>query len=264
MEITKHQPGMFSWADLATPDVEGSKKFYTQLLGLDFVEMPMGEQGVYVMFNKGGKSVFAMFQMDESMMAQSGGQPFWQSYFTVDDADATTGKAKDLGGNLIMGPFDVFDSGRMSVLSDPTGAVFSVWQPKENIGAELFGEPGALAWNELYTTDTDAASSFYGGLFGWSVRSGPSPGGEYFEYALGDQSACGMLEIKKEWGEIPPHWSIYLAVADLDEALKSARDMGAGEVMPPMQIEDVGRICLVRDPQGAYVNFIQIDPQRMG
>ena len=255
---------MFSWADLATPDVEGSKKFYTQLLGLEFVEIPMGEQGFYVMLNKGGKNVCAMFQMDDSMMAQSGGQPFWQSYFTVDDADASTARAKDLGGNLIMGPFDVFDSGRMSVLQDPTGAVFSVWQPKENIGAELFGEPGALAWNELYTTKTAAAAAFYGGLFGWSVRSGPSPGGEYFEYRLGDQSACGMLEIKKEWGEVPPHWSIYIAVGDLDDALKNAKDMGASEVMPPMDIEDVGRICLIRDPQGAHVSLMQIDPKLMG
>ena len=73
-----------------------------------------------------------------------------------------------------------------------------------------------------------------------------------------------MLEIKKEWGEVPPNWSIYFAVAELDAALNSARKMGACEVMPPMKIEDVGRICLIRDPQGAYVSFIQIDPKLMG
>ena len=93
---------MFSWADLTTPDVEASKKFYTQLLDLDFVEMPMGEMGAYVMLNKGGKNVCAMFQMDDSMKAQTGGHPFWQSYFTVDDADASTARAKDLGGNVIL------------------------------------------------------------------------------------------------------------------------------------------------------------------
>ena len=256
---------MFSWADLATPDVEASKKFYTQLLDLDFVEMPMGEMGVYVMLNKGGKNVCAMFQMDDSMKAQTGGHPFWQSYFTVDDADTSTAKAKDLGGNVIMGPFDVFDSGRMSMLQDPTGAVFSVWQPKAHIGADLFGEPGALAWNELYTTDTDAAAAFYGGLFGWSAQKGPTPdGGEYFEYKLGDRPACGMLEIKKEWGEVPPNWSIYFAVAELDAALKTAKEMGASEVMPPMEVQDVGRFCLIRDPQGGYVSLIQIESKLMG
>ena len=262
MGITKHQPGMFSWADLTTPDLEGSKKFYTELLGLDFVGVPMGEYGVYVMLNKGGKNVCAMFQMDDSMKVQTGGHPFWQSYFTVDDADESTAKARDLGGNVLMGPFDVFDAGRMSVIQDPTGAVFSIWQPKDHVGADLFGEPGALAWNELYTTDTDVAAGFYGGLFGWSAQKGPAPdGGEYFEYRLGDRSACGMLEIKKEWGEVPPNWSIYFAVADLDSTVKNAKDMGASEVMPPMEVEDVGRFCLMRDPQNAYVSFIQINPK---
>ena len=100
---------------------------------------------------------------------------------------------------------------------------------------------------------------------GGRLQSGPSPDeGEYFEYKLGDRPACGMLEIKKEWGEVPPNWSIYFAVAELDAALKTAKEMGASEVMPPMEVQDVGRFCLIRDPQNAYVSLIQIDPKLTG
>ena len=43
MKIDKHEPGMFSWADLGTTDPEGAKKFYSELLGLEAMDLPMGE-----------------------------------------------------------------------------------------------------------------------------------------------------------------------------------------------------------------------------
>jgi predicted enzyme related to lactoylglutathione lyase len=67
MEITRHEPGMFSWADLATPDREGSTKFYTELLGLEATEMPVGGGVVYVTLSKGGKNVCAIYEMGEEM-----------------------------------------------------------------------------------------------------------------------------------------------------------------------------------------------------
>ena len=76
MEVTKHEPGMFSWADLGTPDVEGSRGFYTAILGLESTEMPMGDTGMsYTMLSKGGRSSCAMYPMPDDMKEMTGGPP---------------------------------------------------------------------------------------------------------------------------------------------------------------------------------------------
>ena len=260
MEITKHEPGMFSWADLASTDEKGSRRFYTELLGLNATAFPMGEDAEYVVLSKDGKSVCAMYEMSPEVRQQAGGRPFWHTYFTVESADDAAAQVKSRGGAVVREPFDVMGEGRMAVAQDPTGAVFLVWEPKSGIGAQVFGEPGALAWSELYTHNTEAASDFYAGLFGWSVnRTRGANNDEYFEFQIDGRSAAGMMAIKKEWGEMPPHWSIYFAVADLDASIGKAKDLGAQEVIPPMEVPDVGRLVFIQDPQGAYFAMIQID-----
>ena len=148
---------MFRWADLATPDVASSKKFSTELLEVDSTDVVAGPDAFYTILNKNGRSTCAIYQMDEEMQQMMRGQAAWHSYFTVESADDAAKLADALGGVVMVEPFDVFEAGRTSVVRDSTGAAFSVWQPKSEIGAQIFGEPGALAWNELYTHDTDAA-----------------------------------------------------------------------------------------------------------
>src|SRR5437588_9014111 len=96
------------------------------------------------------------------------GQPTaWLTYISVADADATTDKAKAAGGSVLVEPMDVMDIGRMAIFTDPTGAVFGVWQPNAFAGAELVNEPVSLCWNEVHTHDIDADKAFYGSVFGW-------------------------------------------------------------------------------------------------
>ena len=87
-----------------------------------------------------------------------GQPPAWTTYISVEDADASIAKVKAAGGMVFVEPMDVLDVGRMAVFADPTGAAAAVWQPRRHIGAGLVNEPGALAWNELSTRDTDAAN----------------------------------------------------------------------------------------------------------
>ena len=258
IKVTKHQPGMFSWADLATPDAEGSGRFYTELLDLDAADTLGAEGMVYSMLSKEGRASCAIYEMPPEMKQMTGGSAKWTSYFTVEDADATAGRIQELGGT-VQGPFDVFTSGRMGFGVDPTGAVFAIWQPSEQIGAEIFGEPGALAWSELSTHDTQAAAKFYAGLFGWSAMATPSAdGGEYTLFELEDQPAAGMIAIREEWGPTPANWSIYFAIADLERSRAKARELGATEITPVSEVEGVGRFVCLNDPQGAYVTIIQM------
>ena len=158
--------------------------------------MPMGDMGSYVMLQKDGKTVCALYQMPPEMM-EAMPHPYWQSYICVEDADGSAQKAIELGGNVLMGPADVFDAGRMAIIQDATGAAVGLWQPKAHIGAQVFGEPGTLGWFELLTGDTDGASEFYGGLLGWTSRGGSAAAEHgYMEFQSDGQSVAGMMQIQ--------------------------------------------------------------------
>jgi len=115
-----NEPGTLTWNELITAD-PGAFKFYSDVLGLSTSTMDMGAGGgEYTMFEVGGQPVGG------SMPPQAPGVPnHWHVYFAVDDADATAAKAAELGGTVIMPPFDT-PVGRIAVLGDPQGAVFSV------------------------------------------------------------------------------------------------------------------------------------------
>ena len=95
--------------------------------------------------------------------------PHWNCYVSVESADASAARAAELGATLVAEPFDVFEAGRMAAFADPQGAVLSVWQPKENIGAGMVNVPGALSWNDLLSPDVEASAAFYRALFGWEI-----------------------------------------------------------------------------------------------
>jgi uncharacterized protein len=114
-----NEPGTLSWNELITSD-PGDVKFYTDVLGLTTSTMDMGGGQEYTLFEAAGQ------QVGGSMAPPMPGIPnHWQVYFAVDDADATAAKATELGGTVQVAPFDS-PVGRMAVLGDPQGAVFSI------------------------------------------------------------------------------------------------------------------------------------------
>jgi len=251
-EISKHDPGTFCYAELATNDPAASGKFYTELFGWSRNDQDMGEYGIYTQYQLNDKIVAAQYKLNAEQEAMNV-PPNWGQYVTVNDADDTTAKVAELGGKVVMGPMDVMDYGRMSVLADPTGAVFCIWQPKDNIGIELRDDPGTMCWNELMTTDTEKAKSFYSGLFGWEPEAMDM--GDMGEYTIfnrsGGQGVAGMMAIQPEMGPIPAHWLVYFAAADIDATLDKAVSLGAKPMVSPTDIPEVGRFAVIMDPVGA-------------
>src|SRR5437763_2504283 len=164
-ERTQYTPGTFCWADLSTTDQEAAKAFYSGLFGWEADDRPVGDGAVYSMMEVDGKDVAAI-SAQPPQQREAGVPSTWNSYITVDSADAAVARAKELGANVHADAFDVMDVGRMGVVQDPQGAYFMVWEPKSNIGASLVNIPGAFTWNELASPDIDASASFYGELFG--------------------------------------------------------------------------------------------------
>lgn len=258
MEMTAYSPGTFCWTDLATTDPGAAKKFYSELLGVTVKE---AEGGVpYTLLQLKGKDVAGLSELMKEQKEQ-GIPPHWLSYVSVSNADEAAEKAKSLGGKILMKAFDVMTIGRMAVLQDPTGAVFAVWQPKEHIGARYFGEPGSLCWNELMTTNTDAAGSFYTQLFNWTAETTPmGPGMVYTVFKRSNQPLAGMMAITKDMGPVPPNWMVYFAVDDCDQRAKLAEKLGAKTLVPPTDIPNTGRFATFMDPQGAAFAIIKLTP----
>jgi predicted enzyme related to lactoylglutathione lyase len=243
-EVTRHEPGSFCWPELATTDDQSAKKFYTSLFGWSSEDSPAGPDMVYTMLKKKGKSVGALSKLGPQ---QKGVPPHWNIYVSVASADATAKKAKELGGKVLMEPFDVMDVGRMAIIEDQQGARICVWEPKKHIGAEVVNEPGALCWAEVDTTDTESAKRFYTGLFGWGAKVSDT----YTEWQQGGTSIGGLMKIPKEWGPVPPSWLVYFAVSDCDATATKAGELGGGTIVPPTDIPGAGRFAVLRDPQGA-------------
>ena len=257
-ERTAYPPGTFSWVDLGTTDFAGAKSFYSELFGWTLEDMPAGEGMVYSMASLDGKYVAGIYEQNEDQRAQ-GIPPNWLSFITVGDIDACTAEAERLGAGVLSPPFDVLDSGRMSLVSDPTGAAFAMWQPGNHIGAQLVNVPGALTMNELDTRDVPAAKEFYGALFGWSFQDDPS--GAYTNIKNGENLNGGMMELAPEWGEIPAHWSVYFAVADCEDSLAKIKELGGQVMVEPTEVP-AGRFAVAADPQGAPFSLFEgeLDP----
>lgn len=242
-ERTSHPPGTFSWADLSTSDPEAAKQFYIALFGWEPDDLPIPGDGVYTMLHSDGRAAAALSG------AQPGMPPHWSSYVTVASADDAAAKATELGATVLAEPFDVMEAGRMAVIQDPTGAAFSVWEPRASIGAEVVNGPGAFTLSQLNTTDPERALEFYGGLFGW--RGEPVEGGEqpYWGVYDGDRLNAGLMLMPPGMGA-PPHWLVYFGSDSVEDAVERIADLGGQVMVPPTDVPG-GKILVAKDPQGA-------------
>ncbi len=244
---TKYTPGTFSWTDLNTTDQGAAKTFYGGLFGWEFDDNPAGEGVVYSMAKLDGNFVGAISPQPEQQR-QAGVPPSWNSFVTVEDADATAAKATELGATVHAEPFDVFDAGRMAVIQDPQGAWFLIWQPNQHIGAGLVNAPGAMSWNELGSPDLDGSAAFYGQLFGWtaSPMAGDMP---YLVVTNSDDHSNGGIRPPMPEGT-PPFWLVYFATADIDASLAKVSELGGSVLMGTTDI-GIAKIGIAQDPQGA-------------
>jgi predicted enzyme related to lactoylglutathione lyase len=254
-ERTSYDPGTPCWVELSgTPDVEASQGFYRELFGWEMPEQPNSDQlGGYRRAQLGGRDVAGVSPRMED------GQPtVWATYVSVEDAAATAAKIAESGGGQITEPMDVVGLGTMAIFTDPTGAVFGIWQAGTFAGAELVNEPGAFAWNELGTRDVGAAKEFYGAVFGWGFEDHDmGEMGTYTEWKQGDASIGGMMDVSGRLpDEIPAHWLVYFAVENTDAAVETAKSSGGAVSFGPIDIP-AGRFAIVTDPHGAAFAVIQ-------
>src|ERR1700681_2513607 len=125
-QIEKHVPGSFCWIELGTSDQNTAKSFYGALFGWAAHDFPMGPNDYYTMFLLEGCNAAAAYTLRPGQGSQGLAPPHWMIYVATESADESANRAAQAGGQVLAPAFDVYDVGRMAVLQDPTGAVFSV------------------------------------------------------------------------------------------------------------------------------------------
>lgn len=124
---------------------------------------------------------------------------------------------------------------------------------------------GAFCWNELGTTDANAAKKFYTELLGWQLKEGDVSPMAYTEIVVGGKHLGGIYQSSPEMsGNMPPQWLTYVAVDDVDATVARVEGLGGKVRVPPMDIPQVGRFCVITDPQGASLSLITLSPERQG
>ena len=255
-EVTKYPAGTPSWVDLGSPDPDAAASFYGDLFGWKVVQVePVEETGGYRMCHLRDNIVAGL-----GPLMGEGQPPSWTTYVSVDDADKTAARVSEAGGQVLVEPMDVMAAGRMAVFMDPTGAVFSIWQPGETIGAQLVNEPGTLCWNELATRDAETAKNFYSHVFDWTWQPMAVDGPEYWMFEVGGRVSGGLMPMVGDmWpADLPSHWMTYFAVDDADASAAKVTELGGNVSVPPTDIPP-GRFAVVSDPHGAVFSILKLD-----
>jgi len=120
MESRFETHGDFSWSELLTRDVEGAKRFYTEVLGWEMDQMPV-EGEPYTVIKTGDREIGGIMRMPAQVPA--GTPPHWESYVMVDDVDAVARKEEENGERILVPTTDIPHVGRFCTFQDPQGAV---------------------------------------------------------------------------------------------------------------------------------------------
>jgi uncharacterized protein len=244
--MAKAVKGNFVWYEHLTHDPKAAIAFYTEVMG--WKTQPFGDAGYTMWVGSQGPLGGVMKLPDEA--AKTGAPPHWMGSVMVDDVDATVAQVRSLGGKVYKEPGNIPTVGRLAIIADPQGAAMSVFEPSEAMEKHEIKE-GEVCWNELYTTDPEAALAFYDKVFGWKVLQTMDMGemGKYRIFGQGETQYGGVMDIPQP--QMPPSWGYYVETADLDAAVARSTSKGAKITVGPIPVPTGGRIAMLTDPQGA-------------
>lgn len=116
---------------------------------------------------------------------------------------------------------------------------------------------GRFVWQDLMTTDADAATAFYTTLFGWTVKPQDMGGFTYNMVEAKGPAFGGIVPLDPALG-MPSHWMPYLQMpGTIEEAAANIKERGGEIVQEPFPVPGVGFMAVAKDPQGAFFSPLQ-------
>ncbi|WP_405860701.1 VOC family protein [Streptomyces sp. NBC_01515] len=228
--------GVPCWLDAQLPDLAAGRRFYGELFGWTFEEAYGGS----VWARKDGEAVAALAHKADGRMPT-----VWTVYFATPDVVRLSGRIREAGGQVVMAPVSLGELGTAVLAADPEGAVFGLWQAARHSGFGTRHKAGTFGWAELYTRDTEAANTFYGGLF-TAALFGPDAAPDFGRAPVSDVFPV----------EMPPHFLVHFRVEDIEAVLGAVHRLG-GRVQVPLFETSYGKVAVVTDNQGASFALLQ-------
>lgn len=249
------------WVDLSAGDVAAERGFYGEVLGWTYDDAHP-DAGGWRQARAGGEAA-------AGVSPRPPGVPFtsWQIFFGTDDIAGAIAHAASLGATPVMPPMPVVIGGELTttiaVLIDPTGAAFGIAEPGTHKGFKApqldAGVPdGTPTWFELMSRDPRASAEFYAALTGAQINEAPESPMPYWVLSIDGLDFAGIMGFPPDVpDEVPPYWSPYFAVADVDAATERARAAGATVLMGPENVGP-GRLAMLLDPENAAFNVMHV------
>lgn len=245
--------GRMLWYELMTSDLSAAERYYSAVVGWTITPFD-GAGTPYSMWTREGQIPIggAMALPDE--LTAGGVPPHWMMYVGVPKLEDAAAQITRLGGGALSPVITVPTVGRMQTMRDPQGAPFSIYEPvSAPQSPEAAAEVGDVSWIELMTSDSAAAMTFYGDVFGWrateSMDMGPMGLYRMFGRHLG--SMGGMMDKPAAMANVPPNWMVYFRVPDIQAATARATSNGGKVLNGPMEVPGGDWIVQCMDPQGA-------------
>lgn len=237
------------WYELMTSNADAALEFYGSVVGWQPRPHSGGIPG-YTMLSTGEAEIGGVMQL-EPQMGLAGS--VWVGYVHVADVDATARAMEQAGGAICVPCTDIPGGyGRFAMLRDPQGALLYIMRPgSEGASSAFAAKVGHCQWNELVTTDPEAATAFYERIFGWQkgdvMPMGPL--GNY-QFLLNAGERFGAV-MKRSRAGAPSLWRYYFGVDDIDRAARAITSGGGSLMGDPQPVPGGGFAVVATDPQGA-------------
>ena len=240
-------PGKFVWFDLLTDDVDAARSFYGELFGWTF-EDDGDSDPIYTTVLQNGNPIGGIVASEQ--LKQDVDQSRWLSYMSVPNVDVAIAKAVVAGGVSYAAGTNFPNRGRVGVVKDPQGALLAFVRSETGDPADVDPTPSNFFWSELWTSDLEAAETFYTDLVSYQrdlVASNAIEGGVYRVMKQGDRRRMGMLKIPFEG--VLPNWLPYIMTPDPASVAKKAESLGGRILLAPEGVLHGGS-AIISDPTG--------------
>ncbi len=243
---SEYSHGVPCWADLSTAEVGPAREFYGELFGWGWEAVDMDGGRTYWTAHHRGERVAGLSAPPPDL---AGAPPAWMTWINVSGVDDGVARAEANGASVVAPAFDVPDFGRGSIVADPAGAAFGLWQSAGHIGAGLVDEHGTAVWHELLALNTDGAAAFYGAVFGWVRGTMEFPHGVEYTTLFAGITTVGGTAFPTDG--VPPGWRVWFGSDDVDGTVATAKTLGGTVARPPTD-SPIGKFAHLADPTGAH------------
>lgn len=250
--------GKVVWHDLITHVPAESRRFYEELFGWEFQSvgtmLGTGDDNVYSLIRNDGRLIGGMIDANRLRNAEDDIAQ-WVTVVSVEDVDRAAAEFESRGGRIYTQPTDLESRGRIAVVEDAQGAILALLEARDGDPRDRDPEINDFLWDELWTTDVDAATEFYRSIIGYEVEDYDEEGDDreqiYRLLTNGDRPRVGIIDNPFE--DVRPVWVNYIRVEDPSAITARVESLG-GRVLVEAQARDIGgEVAFIAGPSGAGI-----------